>query len=90
MPSLERQREATPCGAVVQDDGAVRWRVWTPHSSETRLVLFDESGAAKRELPMDAVGFLGNAAGAMKVGIVGHRSSIERAPYVKFLTALLK
>jgi rfaE bifunctional protein nucleotidyltransferase chain/domain len=40
--------------------------------------------------PMSEVGFLGNAAGGMKVGIVGHRSSVERAPYVKFLTALLK
>jgi rfaE bifunctional protein nucleotidyltransferase chain/domain len=40
--------------------------------------------------PMADVGFLGNIAGAMKVGIVGHRSSIERAPYIKFLTALLK
>jgi rfaE bifunctional protein nucleotidyltransferase chain/domain len=35
-------------------------------------------------------GFLGNAAGAIKVGIVGHRSFVERAPYIKFLTAMLK
>ncbi len=34
--------------------------------------------------------FLGNVAGAMKVGIVGHRSSIDRVPFVKYLTALLK
>lgn len=39
---------------------------------------------------MDLVGLIGNAAGAMKVGIVGHRSSIERAPLIKYLTALLK
>jgi bifunctional ADP-heptose synthase (sugar kinase/adenylyltransferase) len=39
---------------------------------------------------MDLVGLIGNAAGAMKVGIVGHRSSIEKAPLVKYLTALLK
>jgi hypothetical protein len=39
---------------------------------------------------MDVVGFLGNAAGAIKVGIVGHRASIERAPLLKFATALLK
>ena len=45
---------------------------------------------AFRGLPMTDIGFLGNAAGAMKVGIVGHRSSVEKAPYVKFLTALLK
>ena len=39
---------------------------------------------------MDVVGFLGNAAGAIKVGIVGHRASIERTPLLKFATALLK
>lgn len=41
-------------------------------------------------VPMKLVGFLGNAAGAIKVGIVGHRTSVEKAPLVKFLTALLK
>jgi rfaE bifunctional protein nucleotidyltransferase chain/domain len=40
--------------------------------------------------PMDLVGFIGNAAGAIKVGIVGHRQSIEKASLVKFVTALLK
>ena len=39
---------------------------------------------------MGQVGFIGNAAGAMKVGIVGHRSSIEKVPLVKFLTTLMK
>ena len=39
---------------------------------------------------MDVVGFLGNAAGAIKVGIVGHRASVERTSLLKFATALLK
>ncbi len=39
---------------------------------------------------MDHIGFIGNAAGAMKVGIVGHRRSVEKAPLVKYITALLK
>jgi len=39
---------------------------------------------------MDLVGFLGNAAGAMKVGIVGHRTCIDKVQLIKFLTALLK
>lgn len=39
---------------------------------------------------MDLIGFIGNAVGAMKVGIVGHRSSIEKVPLVKFITAMLK
>lgn len=36
------------------------------------------------------VAFLGNAAGAIKVGVVGHRESVEKARLVKFVTALLK
>ncbi|HYD70484.1 PfkB family carbohydrate kinase [Azospirillum sp.] len=43
-----------------------------------------------RDVPMDVVGFVGNAAGAMKVGIVGHRTSVEKVPLIKFVTALLK
>ena len=41
-------------------------------------------------VPIEQVGFLGNAAGAIKVGILGHRSSVERTALVKFITALLK
>jgi hypothetical protein len=41
-------------------------------------------------MPMELVGVIGNAVGAMKVGIVGHRSSVQRVPLMKFLTALLK
>ena len=39
---------------------------------------------------MELVGFVGNAVGAMKVGIVGHRQSVEKVPLLKYLTALLK
>jgi rfaE bifunctional protein nucleotidyltransferase chain/domain len=35
-------------------------------------------------------GIIGNAAGALKVGIVGHRSAVEKVPLIKFLTALFK
>jgi rfaE bifunctional protein nucleotidyltransferase chain/domain len=42
------------------------------------------------KVPMDLVGMIGNAVGAMKVGIVGHRDSVQRVPLMKFLTALLK
>jgi len=34
-------------------------------------------------------GFLGNVAGAVQVGIVGHRNSVEKIPFVKFLSSLL-
>ena len=39
---------------------------------------------------MDQLTFVGNAAGAIKVGIVGHRRSVEKVPLLKFLTTLLK
>jgi len=40
--------------------------------------------------PMRLVGFVGNAAGAMKVGIVGHRTFIEKVPLMKYVSTLLK
>ncbi len=39
---------------------------------------------------IDQVAFVGNAAGAIKVGIVGHRSSVGKVPLIKFLGTLLK
>ena len=36
------------------------------------------------------VGFIGNAAGALKVEIVGHRKTIEKPALIKAITALLK
>jgi bifunctional ADP-heptose synthase (sugar kinase/adenylyltransferase) len=38
---------------------------------------------------MDDVGFVGNVAGALKVGIVGHRSAIDRVTLIKSLRGLL-
>ena len=40
--------------------------------------------------PMEVVGFIGNAVGAMEVLIVGNRSAIEPVPLYKYITALLK
>lgn len=39
---------------------------------------------------MEEIGLVGNAAGAMMVGIVGHRSSIEKAALLRFITTLMK
>lgn len=41
-------------------------------------------------LPMDVVGFVGNAVGALAVRIVCNRSAVEPVPLYKFITALLK
>ncbi len=40
--------------------------------------------------PMELVGFIGNAVGAMKVLIVGNRSAVEPVPLRKYITSLLK
>ncbi len=40
--------------------------------------------------PMDLVGFIGNAVGALAVKIVCNRESVEPVPLFKFITALLK
>jgi sugar/nucleoside kinase (ribokinase family) len=39
--------------------------------------------------PMKMIGFIGNVVGALKVAIVGHRSSIDKAAVVKSVRALL-
>jgi bifunctional ADP-heptose synthase (sugar kinase/adenylyltransferase) len=41
-------------------------------------------------VPIDMVGFIGNAVGALAVQIVGNRSPVEPVPLYKFITALLK
>jgi len=40
--------------------------------------------------PMSRVGFIGNLVGALKVEIIGHRRSIEKASLIKSITGLLK
>lgn len=40
--------------------------------------------------PMDVVGFIGNAVGAMEVLIVGNRSAVEPIPLYQYITTLLK
>jgi sugar/nucleoside kinase (ribokinase family) len=39
---------------------------------------------------LNHVGFIGNVVGALKVGIVGHRTSIDKVSVIKAITALLK
>lgn len=40
--------------------------------------------------PMDWIGFIGNVVGALAVGIVGNRSSVEKTDVVRSITGLLK
>ncbi len=67
----------------------------SPRPSSTRSARAMPSSPSPRRWSRPAgdildVGFVGNAAGAIKVGIVGHRNSVEKVPLMKFMTALLK
>ncbi|WP_420402471.1 PfkB family carbohydrate kinase [Nisaea sp.] len=48
------------------------------------------SPLAKVGTDIATIGLIGNIAGAIKVGIVGHRNSVDKISVVKALTALLK
>jgi len=48
------------------------------------------SPVAATGAPPEVIGLIGNAAGAIKVGIIGHRKSIDKIALLKFLTSLLK
>jgi sugar/nucleoside kinase (ribokinase family) len=40
--------------------------------------------------PGELVGFIGNAAGALAIRIIGNKSSVEPVPFFKYITTLLK
>lgn len=48
------------------------------------------SPAVAAGFPVELVGFVGNAVGALAVRIVGNRTPVEPVPLFKFITALLK
>lgn len=48
------------------------------------------SPCAAAQFPLDLVGFIGNAVGALKIRIVGNRSSVEPVPLFKYIATLLK
>jgi rfaE bifunctional protein nucleotidyltransferase chain/domain len=94
------------CSRVMITMGSHGCAAWQPEYGVHRIPAFtktvvDTVGAGDAFLAvtsplvaaggrMDHVGFVGNAAGAIKVGIVGHRRSVEKPPLVKFITTLLK
>jgi rfaE bifunctional protein nucleotidyltransferase chain/domain len=94
------------CNNMIITHGSFGCYPFSPKTGVTRVPAFtktvvDTVGAGDAFLTITAplvaaggniedVAFIGNAAGAIKVGIVGHRNSVEKAPLVKFVTALLK
>jgi sugar/nucleoside kinase (ribokinase family) len=45
---------------------------------------------AASKTPMDIVGFVGSCVGAMAVGVVGNRDSVERVPLARYIESILK
>jgi rfaE bifunctional protein nucleotidyltransferase chain/domain len=82
------------CITYSQDDGFQRIPAFTKTVVDTvgagDAFLAMTSPLVATGCPMELVGFVGNTVGAIKVGIVGHRRSVEKAQLVKSVTALLK
>jgi bifunctional ADP-heptose synthase (sugar kinase/adenylyltransferase) len=85
---------ANGCVAFEPQDGIHRVPAFTRQVVDTvgagDAFLSITSPLVSAGVPLDLVGLIGNAVGAIKVGIVGHRRSVEKVPLMKFLTALLK
>ena len=83
-------------GCVTYEDnpGAIRIPAFTQTVIDTvgagDAFLAVSAPLAAAGAAMEMVGFVGNAAGAMKVSIVGHRRSVEKIPLVRYINTLLK
>ena len=82
------------CLAYAPDVGSIRIPAFTRQVVDTvgagDAFLAITAPIVSQGAPMEIVGTIGNAVGAMKVGIVGHRQSVEKVPLMKYLTALMK
>lgn len=82
------------CVTYGPNNGAVRIPAFTKSVVDTvgagDAFLAVSAPLAAAGAPMELVGFVGNAAGAIKVSIVGHRRSIEKVPLLRYITTLLK
>ena len=82
------------CLAYAPDVGSIRIPAFTRQVVDTvgagDAFLAITAPIVSQGAPMEIVGTIGNAVGAMKVGIAGHRQSVEKVPLMKYLTALMK
>ena len=102
----EHLRPAVACDRIIVTHGEKGCFAYAPETGVQRIPAFtrhvvDTVGAGDAFLavtapivaqgaPLELAGFIGNAVGALKVGIVGHRQSVEKIPLMKTITALLK
>lgn len=82
------------CIVYCKNDGFVRIPALTNNVVDTvgagDAFLSISSPCMAMGFPIEQAGLIGNAAGALKVGIVGNRNSVEKSPLLKFITTLLK
>jgi rfaE bifunctional protein nucleotidyltransferase chain/domain len=82
------------CVTYDRDDGLHHIPAFTGQALDTMgagdAFLAVTSPLVASGVDMELVGFIGNAVGAMKVGIVGHRQSVEKVPLIRYLQTLLK
>jgi rfaE bifunctional protein nucleotidyltransferase chain/domain len=82
------------CVAYERGNGAVSIPAFTRTVVDTMgagdAFLAITSPLVKAGGAIEDIAFIGNAVGALKVGIVGHRQAIEKPSLVKYLTTLLK
>lgn len=82
------------CVAFSAEKGAARVPAFTRQVVDTvgagDAFLAVTAPIASLNHDMEIVGLIGNAVGAMKVGTVGHRQSVEKVPLMKYITALLR
>ena len=51
------QEEQPECGALFQEDGRVRWRVWAPKAKRVELVLIDGESRTVRPMEQEEHGY---------------------------------
>jgi rfaE bifunctional protein nucleotidyltransferase chain/domain len=82
------------CIAFAPDQGIRRVPAFTRQVADTMgagdAFLSVTSPIVAAGASMEVAAFIGNAVGAIKVGIVGHRQSVEKIPVQKYITTLLK
>ncbi len=82
------------CLAYSEEEGAINIPAFTDKVIDTvgagDAFFAVTAPLAATGVDMRLIGFIGNAVGAIKVGIVGHQKSVEKVPLMKFLETMMK
>lgn len=82
------------CLVFSQEEGLFKVPALTTNITDTvgagDAFLSISSPCVATQTAPELAGFIGNVAGAISVGVVGNRSSVEKTPLLKFVSTLLK